>query len=139
MILLSLHRQSLPDGHGQFMEVTLLIIRHTPTHPCVPPTSSEHFCKEVTLLTQQALAFCLHDSNCHFVPQKKRCCSLLFYLLIYLFRGGTSEQGAESERERERERGRERGREGREEGRGERGSKAGYSLTAQRPTQGSNS
>ena len=102
MILLSLHRQSLPDGHGQFMEVTFLIIRHTPTHPCVPPTSSEHFCKEVTLLTQQALAFCLHDSNRHFVPQKKRCCSLLFYLLIYL-EGGTSEQGADREREREEE------------------------------------
>lgn len=45
--------------------------------PLVPPNSSGNFCKEFPLVTQQALALCVHGSDSHFVPQKKSRCTLL--------------------------------------------------------------
>lgn len=68
-------QQRLPDGHGQFLEVILLITQHTPAPPRCLQTAQGISAK--SFLWQQALALCVHGSDGHFVPQKKSRCMLL--------------------------------------------------------------
>lgn len=65
---------SLPDGHGQLTEVDVLR-KHPPHHsshpsPRVPQNSSEHFCKEVPLAMQQALASWLPAATVSLFPRR---------------------------------------------------------------------